>query len=86
MEKTPLMLSKEKYVGMLLSARVLKSFNSIENISPRMMCISFNSIFYTTIVPCNSSTNARDETDFTNFYNEQSSPVQHIPKTQHSTY
>ena len=67
-------------VGMQLSPCTLKSLNRIEKIQPRMMGAMFNGNLCTTIISCNSSTNASDEKDLDTFYNELSSLVCGIPK------
>ena len=56
--------------GLLLTPRALKSLNSKEKIKLRMMCATFNSNPYTTIISCYSHNSANDETDITTFYNE----------------
>ena len=67
-------------VGMFLSPRALKSRNSIEKIKPRMLCASFNGNPCTITISCNNPTDASDEMDIINFYNELSFLVQLIPK------
>ena len=65
---------------MLLSHCALKSLNSIEKTQPRVRCGTFTDNPYTTIVPCNSSTNASDKTNITTFYDGLSSLARHILK------
>ena len=48
-------------VGMLLNLHVLKSLNSIEGTSLRIMCATFNGNPRTTVVSCYSPTNTNDE-------------------------
>ena len=67
-------------VVMLLSPRALKSLNSIEKIRSRIMVVTFNGNPGTMIISCNSPTNASDEIDLDNLYNELSSLVRSIPK------
>ena len=70
--------------GLLLSPLALKLLNSIERTQPRIMCATFNGNISTRIVSFYSSTNTRDETDVTTFYNELSSLVCHIPKQRYN--
>ena len=65
-------------VGTLNGSRVLKSLNSIKKILP--MVVTFNGDPRTTIMTCDSPTNASDKTDFDVFYNELSSFVYSILK------
>ena len=50
-------------VGMLKGPWVLKSLDSIENIQPRMMVVTFNSNPTATIIFCYSPDNVSEETD-----------------------
>ena len=54
-------------VGMLLSARVIKSLNSTEKSHLIIMCATFNDNFCITIVSCYNPTNAKNESDITIF-------------------
>ena len=67
-------------VGMLLSQHALKSLNSIKKIQPRIMVATFNGNPSTTIISCDSPTNARDEADLDTFYEKQSSLVCSVSK------
>ena len=66
--------------GMLLSPQPQKSLNSIEKTQMRMMVATFNCNPYTTIISCNSPTNASDRMNLISFYNKLSSLVHSIPK------
>ena len=54
--------------------------NSTNKIQLRIMSVTFNCNFCTTIVSCNRPANASDEMDTTNFYSELSFLIRLIPK------
>ena len=63
-------------VEMLLHTCALKLPNNIKKTQLKMMCASYNGNPSTTIISCNSPTNAWDNTTF---YNGLFSLAQHIP-------
>ena len=69
-------------VGMLIGPRASKTLDCIERIQPRMMAVTFNGNSRATIIACYSPTNVSEETELVTFYDELSSLVRCIPKTQ----
>ena len=67
-------------VGMLLSPFALKTLNSFEKIRPRMIIATFNGNPCTTVISCYSPTNVSVESEVTDFFEELSSLVRHVPK------
>ena len=65
---------------MLVGPSALKTLNSIERITPRMMTATFNGNPRITILSCYSHTNVSEETELDAFYDELSSLVRSIPK------
>ena len=67
-------------VGMLVSPHALKSLNSIEKISSRIIIATFNGNPKTTVICCYSPTNISEETEVEDFYNDLSSLSRDVPK------
>lgn len=67
-------------IGILLSPYAMKSLNSIETITNRIMIATFNGNPKTTVISCYSPTNASDEADVNDFYQQLSSLINSIPK------
>ena len=67
-------------VGFLLSPHAMKSLNSIEKITSRIIVATFNGNPETTVISCYSPTNTAEEQDAIDFYNDLSSLVRAIPK------
>ena len=67
-------------VGILIGSRALKTLNIIERIQTRMSAATFNGNPRATIISCYSPTNASEETELVNFYDELSSLVRSILK------
>jgi len=58
----------------------MKTLNSIEKITLRIMIANFNGNPITTVISCYSPTNVTDEDTMNEFYNNQSSLARDTPK------
>ena len=68
-------------VGILIGPRALKTLSSIDIKQPRMLAATFNGNPRATIISCKSLTNVSEETELVAFYDELSSLVRSIPKS-----
>uniref|UniRef100_A0A0L8GVI4 Endonuclease/exonuclease/phosphatase domain-containing protein n=1 Tax=Octopus bimaculoides TaxID=37653 RepID=A0A0L8GVI4_OCTBM len=67
-------------VRLLLSPHTLKSRNTIERITSRLIIVNFNGNPSTTVTCCYRPTNVSDEQEVINFYNDISSLVRYRPQ------
>ena len=65
---------------MLLSSKAYKPLNSVETVISRILIASFNGNPEVTIISSHSPTNASDEEDKNEFYNQLTTITRSIPK------